>query len=240
MFKWGSSILASTWYDWNYVIGFIPALLVSIWAQIYSYISFKRYANVHPTNKITAEELARKIMVYYKIKTIPIKKVEGEHTNHYNPRKDALYLSASVMNSASIPALGISAHEASHAVQYNRAKSGFYLKLRNIFLFIVNFISNLAFPVYIIGFITWNPFVMKLGAWMFTGVMLFHLATLPVEINSNKKALEVLENKRMFDDSEMSKLKSILIACSIYYISSALTSIFHLGKLLFLSHREID
>lgn len=240
MIEWIKSIATSTWSDWRYMVAFVPALGLSIWAQITSFISFKKYNNRETAKKVKAETAAKNIIEKFGIKGVKIQKIKGEHINHYNPREKTLYLSSTVYGKKTIAAMGVAAHEAGHVVHYNQGKGVFFLRFRNILLIPVNFLSNLAIPVYLIGFFTWHPLLMNIGAWSFSAIVLFHLISLPVELNANIKAMKVIKKRKYLRRRERRRIRAIMISCALYYISASLTSIFHLARLIFLSHREID
>ena len=80
-----------------------------------------------------------------------IERVRGRLTDNYDPRDKVLRLSDDVMNSTSIAALGVAAHEAGHAVQ--DAQGYKPLMLRSAMVPVVSVGSNLAIPLFFLGLI---------------------------------------------------------------------------------------
>ena len=120
---------------------------------------------------------------------MPVERVQGALTDHYDPRKKVLRLSDNVYGSPSIAAIGVAAHEAGHAIQDARGYAP--LRLRNSFVAVAGLGSSLALPLFFIGFLFSNPTMMNVGILFFVAVLLFHLVTLPVEIDASRRALSI-------------------------------------------------
>ena len=67
---------------------------------------------------------------------VPIEMVSGILTDHYDPSKDVMRLSAQVYNGTSIAAVSIAAHESGHAIQDGTAYG--LLRFRNAIAPVVN------------------------------------------------------------------------------------------------------
>ena len=79
----------------------------------------------------------------------------------------------------------MAAHEVGHAVQ---DASGYApMKLRSGLVPVANFSNQLFFPLILMGIFI-APFFFELAAIVFAGVLLFHVVTLPVEINASTRA----------------------------------------------------
>ena len=58
-----------------------------------------------------------------------MERVSGSLTDHYSPKENVIRLSDSTYNAPTIGAVGVAAHEAGHAVQYDVGY--FPIRLRN-------------------------------------------------------------------------------------------------------------
>ena len=103
-------------YDYYYLILVVPALFISLWAQLKVKSTFNRYEQVYARQGITAAQAARRILDQNGLYGVRIEMTGGKLTDHYDPRTNVIRLSQSVYNSPSVAALGVAAHEAGHAV----------------------------------------------------------------------------------------------------------------------------
>lgn len=216
----------------------LPGLLLALWAQFRVNSTFGKYQRVSARSGRTAAEAARMLLDQNGLTDVRIERIAGHLSDHYDPRGKVLRLSDSVMNSTSIAALGVAAHEAGHAVQ--DAQGYKPLVLRSALAPVVSIGSNLAIPLFVMGLIfTWEPLV-NIGILLFSLVVLFSLVTLPVEFNASRRALATLEGSAILDSDEIGGARSVLSAAALTYVASALQAILNLLRLLVLSGRNRD
>jgi Zn-dependent membrane protease YugP len=143
----------------------IPALLLSLWAQVKVKSTFARYSKVDAASGMTGSEVARRLLKDGGLDDVEVESVEGNLTDHYDPRSRKLRLSASTSQSKSVAALGVAAHEVGHAIQHQKAYGAFQLR-QGVFP-VANLGSTLAFPLFIAGLlfsIPWNSMPAR-GPW---------------------------------------------------------------------------
>ena len=180
----------------------LPGLLLALWAQFKVNSTYSKYSRVESRSGLTAAQAARMLLDENGLSSVRIERVRGRLTDNYDPRDKVLRLSDDVMNSTSIAALGVAAHEAGHAVQ--DAQGYKPLMLRSAMVPVVSFGSNLAIPLFFLGLIfSWEPLV-NVGIILFGLVVVFSLVTLPVEFNASKRALATLEGCAILDSDELS------------------------------------
>ena len=80
-----------------------------------------------------------------------------------------------------------------------------------------------------------NSLLINIGIMLFTGALVFHLVTLPVEINASSRALKLLEQTHTLSPDELTGAKKVLTAAAWTYIAAALMSVLQLVRLLLLS-----
>ena len=220
------------YWDWTMLI-LLPAFVFSIWAQFKTQSVFKKYAKIESSRGVTADQVAGQIIRTYGINDVGIEKVPGELTDHYDPSKKVLRLSETVYGNSSIAAIGVAAHEAGHALQH---ANGFGpIAVRNAILPLVNITSNLAIPLFFIGMIFSLPVLLKLGIFLFAGVVVFHAVTLPVEIDASGRALKILQTGSFLNSEELKGAKAVLTAAAMTYIAAALMAILNLIRMLLIA-----
>ncbi|MBL3539677.1 zinc metallopeptidase [Aminivibrio sp.] len=210
----------------------IPALLLAVWAQMRVKSVFMRYSAIGSRRGVTAAMAARLILDRFGLQDVPVNQVRGNLTDHYDPRNRSLSLSDSVYGSTSIAAIGVAAHEVGHAIQDSVDYSP--LKIRNAIVPVVGIGSSMAFPLFFIGILFYSPMLMDLGVFLFLGVILFHIVTLPVEFDASNRALKVLADTGILSTDEIGGAASVLRAASWTYIAATLMAFAQLIRLLFL------
>ena len=105
------------YFDWTIVL-LIPALLLSLWAQARVTGTFKKYAKVYNRRGMTGAEVARRILDHNGLTQVRIEHIQGELTDHFDPRDNVVRLSDATYSSQSVGAIGVAAHEVGHAIQH--------------------------------------------------------------------------------------------------------------------------
>ncbi|MCD6595021.1 zinc metallopeptidase [bacterium] len=213
----------------------IPAIAFALWAQSQIKKSYAGWSDIDTDRKITGADAA-KIILSANGLDVKIEKISGKLTDNYDPRSKILHLSEGVYDSQSVAAVGIAAHECGHAIQH--ANKYAPLKIRNSIVPVVSISSNLAFPIFFIGIIFSIPIILKIGIWLFAGVVVFQLITLPVEFDASHRALKTLDRMAILSPEELTGAKEVLTAAALTYVAAALMAIVNLLRMLLLSRRR--
>lgn len=222
-------------FDWTFLI-LIPGMIVAAYAQFQVSSAYKAYSKVRTKNGLTGAEAARTLLDSNGLSTIGIEGIAGDLTDHYDPRSKVMRLSQGVGQQATIAAVGIAAHETGHAIQ---DKEGYGpLRFRSFMVPITGFASNLAWPLFFLGFFfaqtSWGFALMDLGIILFSLALLFNIITLPVEFNASKRAVEALMDNHLILPGEEVGVKKVLRAAALTYVAAALMSLLTLLRLLIL------
>lgn len=220
----------------NWILVLIPALLLSMYAQLKISTSFNKYSNISSRSGYTGSQVARMVLDRNNLYDVKIEPVRGNLTDHYDPRTKIIRLSESVHSSSSIAAVSVAAHEVGHAIQHGIGYTP--LIIRNSIAPIANIGSRFAFGLIFLGIIL-ESFVYELGIILYLGVVLFQVITLPVEINASRRALMQLENGIISKD-EIRGSKKVLSAAALTYIAATLVAIGQLLRLISMSNRRND
>ncbi|NLO22668.1 MAG: zinc metallopeptidase [Syntrophomonadaceae bacterium] len=209
----------------GYLIFIMPALLLSIYAQYKVSNTFKKYSQVRSSRGVTGADVANTIARRSSL-NIKIEQVAGSLSDHYDPQSKTVRLSETVYGSNSISALGVAAHEVGHALQH-RDRYGL-LELRHKLVPVTNFSSSASFPILLVGFFMQNLGLVMLGIILFSVVVLFHLVTLPVEINASRRAVALLSENGLVSGAELPGVKSVLSAAALTYLAATLSAVSNL------------
>lgn len=220
------------YWDYTYILVIIGAIISAIasWNVTKTYKNFSRFSN---GKGLTAEDCAAVILHQAGIYDIRIEKVKGSLTDHYSPKEKVLRLSESVYGSTSVAALGVAAHECGHAIQHK--EKYFPLNLRAASVLVANIGSKLSWPVILVGLIMGWTGMAQVGVLLFTFVVFFQLVTLPVEFDTSRRALKILEQKKLLIGGELKGAKKVLKAAALTYVAALFSSILQLLRLIMLT-----
>lgn len=218
------------WPDYYYMILVVPALILSVLAQIGVKGTYRRYSNISNSRGLTGAMAAQRVLAYYGIRNVRIEQVSGNLTDHYDPRSNVIRLSSGVYGGSSIAAVGVACHEAGHAAQH--AQNYAPIKIRNSILPIANIGSSVGMLLAVVGYFMSFSFLVNLGILLFSFVVLFQLVTLPIEFNASARAVRVIDETGLLDSDEQRGAKKMLTAAAMTYVASLLVSIMSLLRLI--------
>lgn len=222
-------------FDSLYLYLVVPAIIIAIWSQIKVKTTFSKYSAYR--TDISGADAARKVLEASGVTGVKIERVSGNLTDHYDPRTNVIRLSDSVYSSYNVSAVGVAAHEAGHAVQY--AKGYMPIRIRSVILPVCNLGSQLSLPLLIIGLIFNLYFLVKLGVIFFCGALIFQLATLPVEFNASKRAINnIQDNGILIGENDVKYVKRVLSAAAMTYVAAILVSLTQLIRLIAITNRR--
>lgn len=226
-------------WDPTYFI-LIPGLILAMWAQSKVNTTFQRYLRVASRKGYTGAEVARQLLRSNGVSDVSVEMVQGNLTDHYDPRHKVIRLSPHVYQGSSIAAVGVAAHETGHALQHHQEY--FPLAIRNSLVPVASFGSNMAFPLFFIGFLFQSQFgltLMNLGILLFTAALLFQILTLPVELNASNRAIAMLTGQGILQMEEEGSARKVLSAAAWTYVAAVAVAALQLIRLLILrGHRD--
>ena len=218
------------WYDYYYFIFVVPAMLISLWAQLRVKSTYSKMSKLPNTRGLTGAQAAQRVLSYYGITDVRIEQVAGTLTDHYDPRDNVIRLSQGVYNASTIAAVGIACHEAGHAAQH--AESYKPIAVRNAILPVANIGSASGIWLAVIGLMLNLTILVQIGIILYAFVALFQLVTLPVEFNASSRALKVIDETQMLQGEEYRGARKVLSAAAMTYVAALLVSIMSLLRLI--------
>jgi len=212
----------------------LPALALAIYAQYKVRSTYTRYSRVETARRITAGQMAKRILEGSGITDVAIGAAKGPLADNYDPRKKILHLSEP--ESTSVAAVGVAAHEAGHAIQHARDYKP--LSLRTAIVPIANIGSQMAFPLFFLGLIFRYQAFITIGIFAFSAAVLFTLVTLPVEFDASRRAVASLRQSGLVTDEEVGGVKEVLFAAALTYVAAAAMAALQLLMLLSFNRRR--
>src|SRR5688500_4315184 len=196
--------------DPMYFVFAIPGILLGIYAQMKLSGTYNRYIRIGLAAGMSGAEAAREILDRAGMHNMPVNMVHGHLTDHYDPRKRALFLSQENFHGRSIAAVGVAAHEAGHALQHQAAYAP--LKLRMALVPITGIATQATFFLFILyAFLGAAGFAMA-GVAIYGIVTAFQLVTLPVEWDASRRAKQQLLSMGIVQRDEAGAVSKVLSA----------------------------
>lgn len=229
------------YFDWTYIVLVMPCVLFSLWASSSVNSTFKKYSSQMSRRGITGAQAAERVLRSNGVSGVRIERVNGNLTDHYDPRTNVIRLSDSVYSNTSTAAIGVACHEAGHAVQY--AQSYAPIKLRAAIIPITNIGSKLAMPLILIGllfavFENLSYTFVYLGIACFGLSLVFQLVTLPVEFNASRRALAAIETGELLTEEEQKGARNTLQAAAMTYVAATAVALAQLLRLILIFGRR--
>ena len=191
------------WLNPVYWVFLIPGLLLGIWAQLKLSHAYGKYSQV------------------------PVEEVPGHLTDHYDPTKRALFLSANNFHGQTVAAVGVAAHEAGHALQHQAAYGLF--NFRMAIVPITQFASMAYMGIFFVGiFLGLLKVVLPIIIVIFTVITLFQLVTLPVEYDASRRAKEQLFRLGLVHEHERAGVSKVLDAAALTYVAALVSAVLNL------------
>jgi Zn-dependent membrane protease YugP len=188
---------------------------------------FARYRAVANRAGVTGAQLARTLLDAHGLGRVRLELTPGFLSDHYDGPAQRLRLSEAVARERSVAALGIAAHEVAHAYQ-DAEGSRVYRARRAVGEPLAKLAPWSGFFL-IGGFWLGIPILMVLSLTYVAGMVIFALATLPVEFSASHRALALLRGTGLTDEEETEEVERVLRAAALTYVVGLLQQ---LGLLL--------
>lgn len=214
-----------------------PALLFGLWAQSSINKNYKKYAQVFSQKGFSAYEAASWILQNAGAYNVGIEQAKGSGlSDHFDPRANVLRLSRDVMHSTSIAAIGVAAHEAGHALQY---QTGYLpIRLRSALVPAFSLGSKLAWPLFLLGLCLSSGMLLTVGLALYLLAIVFQFITLPVEFNASHRAIALLESNGILSQEEIPGAKKVLTCAAMTYVAATLNALMNFLRLFLLANRR--
>ena len=200
----------------------LPGMLISGGASLLVKSTFNKYSKVGSRRGYTGAQAAAQLLDNAGITDVQIVPTNGYLSDHYNPQSKQLALSEAVYGSTSLAAIGVACHEAGHAIQ--DARNYGPLGLRSALVPAAGIGSNIGYITMAIGLFV-HPFIVGIGAFVFCGVLLFQLVTLPVEFDATARAKRLVVEAGIVDEDERYGIDRTLNAAALTYVAAVISTL---------------
>ena len=222
-------------YDSTYIL-LIIGVIISAMASARLNSVYGKYRKVRSASGMTGAQAAQRILRAAGISDVSIGMVNGNLSDHYDPRTKRVNLSREIYEGTSLASVGVAAHECGHAIQH--ATNYAPLSFRSTIVPLANLGSQLSWPLFMAGLILSIEPLLTVGILLFSLAVLFQLVTLPVEFNASSRALRMLDDTGILGNQEIKGAKAVLKAAALTYVAALLSSILQLLRLVALSRRR--
>ncbi len=221
--------------DMPYLLALLVVFVISIWAQSRVQKVFSQYSTAPVSSGKSADQIAQELL-RRNGSNVQLAAVEGQLTDHFNPKTGVVGLSTQVYGSNSVSAVAVAAHEIGHVMQYQEGYGP--IRLRNAILPVAAIGSQAAPWIVILGvMLGWTQMAWA-GVILFGAMLLFQLVTLPVEFNASGRALRMLEEGNYISYDESDAAKKVLRAAACTYVLAALAALISFLRLLSIASRS--
>lgn len=217
----GSSLL-------YYVLPII-ALAITSYAQLKIKNNYSKYKKVNAKSRKSGAQVAREILDKHGLSNVKVESVEGDLTDHYDPKTKVVRLSHDIHSGTSIASVSVAAHECGHAIQ---DKIGYQpMRIRSSLVPVVNFSTKIGYLVITIGLTAGILKLAGLGIILLLSMLAFQLVTLPVEFDASRRGKEELAKLGILDPSEQKGSAKMLSAAAFTYVASVLSTLAEILRL---------
>jgi uncharacterized protein len=210
------------YFDPMYFLFIAPGLLLAMWASYRVRSAFAQYSEVPVMWGMSGAETAQRLLDYAGIRDVAVVPTDGHLSDHYDPSTRQLALSEQVYHGRSVAAVGIAAHETGHAIQH--ATHYAPLWIRSALVPTAGIGSTLGYMVMAFGLFL-SPWVVLIGAAIFSAVLLFQIVTLPVEFNASSRAKQLVLETGLVRGDERQGIDRVLNAAALTYVAAVVSSL---------------
>ncbi len=224
--------------DLTYIVLVLPAVLLSLWASWNVKHTFTKYAKQQNSRGLTGAEAARRLLDANGLRDVPVERISGALTDHYDPEARAVRLSDSVWGSSSTAAVGVACHEVGHAIQ--NAEDYLPVRIRQAIIPATNIGAKLSIPLLMAGLVLSGfsqvfLYLAYAGVLLYTLCAVFQIVTLPTEFDASRRALSSIESLGLLaDGEELQGARKVLRAAALTYVAALATTLVQLLRFLIL------
>lgn len=213
-----------------YYILLIIAMIISMFASMKVRTNYEKFSKIAASSGLTGAEAAKIILDKNGIYDVSVQPINGTLTDHYDPKSKVIRLSQGIYDSNSVSAVSVAAHEVGHAIQDNEGYA--FLRFRSALVPVVNFTSRFTFIIIFAGIFLELVELIDVGIILFSLSVLFHIVTLPVELDASKRAMNTLVANNIITSEEKAGTKKVLGAAAMTYVASMLASLIQLFRFI--------
>lgn len=207
----------------NIAIVFICILLVPCVLFIIINNIYNKYYEVDNKKKLSGFEVAKAILDSHGLDKVYIVEIKSNLSDHYDYDHKVLRLSSDVFHGESLTAAVVAARVASYAVQ---DKDGYsFMKFRSFLSKFIVFVNYIAYIMFILGLALQDVNIIEMANYFILLVLIFHLITLPVELDACDRGKKYLIKNDILTKKEMEEVDNVFKVSPYIFIMSIITCI---------------
>lgn len=227
-------------YDPSYMMVMIVGAVLVFLPQMWVQGTYNKFKDVPTARGKTGAQVAEEILRDNGVHNVAVEVSHGVLSDHYDPMSKKVRLSEENYYGSSVAGVAVAAHEVGHAIQH--ATGYFPVVARGAMFPVVNIGSQLGPLLFFISvgmgatshaMPDWAWTLAWVGVALFGAAVLFHVITLPVEINASMRAVKILNNGHYLTSTELPGAKKVLTAAAFTYVAAALYALIQLLYFVF-------
>ncbi len=224
-------------FDPSYFMILIPAIILSLVAQMLVSSAFARWGRVRNSAGLSGVQVAERIIRQAGLQGVGLEGTPGQHTDHYDPASHVVRMSQEVATQPSVASMAVVAHELGHAQQH--AERSMLIQMRNFLVPAMQFSPMVSYLLIVVGFLLNIAGLIEIGILFYGVVVVFMVLTLPVEFDASRRGLKLLrETGLMTTSDDVSGSRSVLTAAALTYVAAAVTALLNLLYYISLLNRR--
>lgn len=197
--------------------------------------TYNKYSTIKASIPATGKEIVEGMLAINGVYDVEISATKGTLDDHYNPKRKTINLSRNSIQTNTVAAIAVAAHETGHALQDNT--NYFMLKIRKFLWPICAFCSRFVWIAIFVGVLLQIFELITFGIILMGVTILFQLVTLPVEFDASRRAIKYLSTVG-YDSETMQGVKKMLKAAAFTYVASTLAALLQMLRLILSISRD--
>jgi Zn-dependent membrane protease YugP len=179
--------------------------------------TYAQWTQVKSATGMVGGQVARIILDANDLRDVSVEPIHGKLTDDYDPRQHKVQLSTANFLGTSVAAIVVAAHECGHALQNSSHERP--LRVRTALAPVAEAGGRYGLPLVVVGILFSIPLLVQVGALGYAASMIGHLATLPVEFNASRRALEQLDRLGLVSPDGKDGAREVLTAAAMSYVA---------------------
>ncbi|MFC4455796.1 zinc metallopeptidase [Deinococcus sonorensis] len=200
-----------------YTLLILLIFAASLLIQGYLSRTYAQWSQVRNARNLSGAEVARRMLDQHGLQQVQIELAPGRLSDHYDPQRKVVRLSADNYRLPSLAAAAVAAHEVGHALQDHSHMPA--LALRSQLAVPLGLGMNWAPWLLLLGITLHFTGLIWLGVLLFGAALAFHLITLPVEFDASRRALTYLSGSGLLSTPELQGARTVLTAAALTYVA---------------------
>ncbi|MBN1563953.1 MAG: zinc metallopeptidase [Anaerolineae bacterium] len=213
-------------FDSSYLLYvFLPTLIITGLAQMWVRNAYNKWSQIGNSSRVNGMDTARALMSRGGIQPVSLEVVQGQMSDHFDPRSETVRLSPGVAQQPSVAAMAIAAHEFGHVQQHQENSP--LMAMRTLLVPAATIGPQIGLVLILLGlFVSALSGLAVIGLILFAGTTVFTFVTLPVELDASRRAMKLLDATGLIQsEQDRQGAHAVLRAAAFTYVAAVATSL---------------